>query len=59
MGSGEERAEMRKRVKDLIDAILLMGSEAVVDVGEDSYYGGWIDALKWVLDRILREKEEE
>jgi len=59
MGSGEERAEMRKRVKNLIDAFLLMGSEGVIDVADDSYYGGWIDALNWVLDRILREKEEE
>jgi len=50
---------MRKRVKDLRDAILLMGSEGVVEIGEDCYHGGWVDALTWILDRILREKEEE
>jgi len=58
MGSGEERVEMRKRVKDLIDAILLMGSEGVLEVGEDSYYGGWMDALTWVHGRLLKEKKE-
>jgi len=57
--SGEEKAGMRKRIKDLMDAILLMGSEGVVDTCGDSYYGGWIDALEWVLDRILREEGEE
>jgi len=59
MGSREARVEMRKRVKDLTDAILLMGSEAVIDVGEDSYYGGWVDALTWIHDKLLKEKKEE
>jgi len=59
MGSAEESAGVRKRVKDLIDGFLLMGSEGVLDVANDSYYGGWIDALRWVLDRLLRKEEEE
>jgi len=58
MGSGGEKVGMKKRVRDLRDAILLMGSEGVIDIGEDSYYGGWIDALTGIYDRLLEEKKE-
>jgi hypothetical protein len=53
--SEDKLERVKKWIKDVRDALVMLDGEHVIDASPETYWNGWIMALTWVLDRVLEK----